>query len=165
MNGWISYTYSRSLLQVKNGAYLSENINNGKYYPSNYDKPHSANLIANYKFTRRVNISLNFTYSTGRPITLPLGTYVLNGSKRTFYSERNQFRIPDYFRSDFAINLEGNHRIRKLAHSSWSFSIYNLTGRRNAYSVFFKAENGKINGYKLSIFGRPIPTITYNFKF
>ena len=43
--------------------------------------------------------------------------------------------------------------------------VYNLTGRKNPYSVYFKTQNGQINGYKLSIFGQPIPTVTYNFKF
>jgi hypothetical protein len=164
LNGWISYTYSRSLLKTKS-IHSSETVNSGKFYPSAYDKPHAVNFIGNYKFSRRFNFSLNMTYSTGRPITLPLAKYELGGNPRLYYSERNQFRIPDYFRVDASINVEGNHKIRKLAHSSWTFAIYNLTGRQNAYSVYFTSKDNKISGYKLSIFGRPIPTITYNFKF
>lgn len=164
INGWVSYTYSRSLLQTK-GIFSSETINLGKYYPSSYDKPHSVNFISNYKFSRRFNFSLNLVYSTGRPITLPIAKYELQGASRVFYSERNQYRIPDYFRSDVSINIEGNHKIKKLAHSSWTLAVYNLTGRRNAYSVFFVSQKGVINGYKLSIFGQAIPTITYNFRF
>jgi len=164
LNGWISYTYSRTFLQAKSDN-ASETVNQGKWYPSSYDKPHAINFIGNYKFSRRFNFSLNLTYSTGRPITLPLAKYELGGSSRLYYSERNQYRIPDYFRMDVSINVEGNHKIKKLAHSSWTFAIYNLTGRENAYSVFFKSENGQINGYKLSIFAQPIPTVTYNFKF
>ncbi|HZB15301.1 MAG TPA: TonB-dependent receptor [Chryseolinea sp.] len=164
LNGWISYTYSRSLLRTKSN-YSSETVNQGKYYPSSYDKPHALNVIGNYKFSHRFNFSLNMTYSTGRPITLPLAKYDLGGSPRLYYSERNQFRIPDYFRVDVSINVEGNHKIKKLAHSSWTFAVYNLTGRENAYSVYFTSKDNKISGYKLSIFGMPIPTITYNFKF
>jgi len=164
LNGWISYTYSRTFLQAKSDN-PSETVNQGNWYPSSYDKPHAINFIGNYKFSRRFNFSLNLTYSTGRPITLPLAKYELGGSSRLYYSERNQYRIPDYFRMDVSINVEGNHKIKKLAHSSWTFAIYNLTGRDNAYSVFFKSENGQINGYKLSIFAQAIPTVTYNFKF
>jgi hypothetical protein len=160
----VSYTYSRTLLQT-NSPYPSETINGGKYYPANYDKPHAFSFVGNYKFNRRFNFSLNLTYSTGRPITIPLAQYDLKGSSRVFYSDRNEFRIPDYFRADVSINIEGNHKVRKPVHSSWTFAVYNLTGRQNAFSVFFKSENGQINGYKLSIFGQPIPTITYNFKF
>jgi len=164
LNGWISYTYSRSLLQTKN-TFASEIINRGEYYASNYDKPHAANFIGNYKFSRRVNFSLNMNYSTGRPLTIPLAQYELSDTKRVYYSDRNKYRIPDYFRIDLSLNLEGNHKIKKLAHSSWTLAVYNLTGRNNAYSVYFVSTQGRIEGYKLSIFANPIPTITYNFKF
>ncbi|MEY4930577.1 MAG: hypothetical protein RI909_1301 [Bacteroidota bacterium] len=164
LNGWMSYTYSRSLIRTK-GEFATEIINRGEFYASNYDKPHAVNFIGNYKFNRRISISTNATYSTGRPITLPLAKYDVDGTSRLFYSDRNQYRIPDYFRIDFGINFEGNHKITKPAHSSWNLSVYNLTGRRNAYSVYFTSENGVVKGYKLSIFGSAIPTITYNFKF
>jgi len=164
LNGWISYTFSRSFLRSL-GDYPSEAINKGAYYPSNYDKPHAFNFIGNYKINKRFNFSLNVTYSTGRPITLPLQKYEVGGTTRLYYSDRNQERIPDYFRTDFSMNIEGNHKIRKLAHSSWTFAIYNLTGRKNAYSVYYTSENGVIKGYKLSIFAQAIPTITYNFRF
>jgi hypothetical protein len=164
LNGWLSYTYSRSLLKTA-GDTDSETINRGEYYPSNFDKPHAVNFIGNYKFNRRFSMSLNLVYNTGRPITLPIAKYSVEGSDRLLYSDRNQYRIPDYFRSDFSLNIEGKHKIKKLAHSSWSVSVYNLTGRRNAYSVYFTSEKGVVKGYKLSIFGSAIPTIVYNFKF
>ena len=77
----------------------------------------------------------------------------------------HDYRIPDFFRIDAAINIEGNHKIKKLAHSSWTVGVYNLTGRKNPFSVYFVSEEGKLNGYKLSIFGHQIPFITYNFRF
>ena len=164
LNGWLSYTYARTLLQTT-GQSGSDVINKGEYYPSSYDKPHDVTMISNYKINRRFSLSLNFTYSTGRPITLPIAKYTVDNALRLLYSERNQYRIPDYYRLDFAMNIEGSHIVKKLAHSSWTISIYNLLGRRNAYSVYFKSENGGINGYKLSIFGQPIPSVTYNFRF
>jgi hypothetical protein len=164
LNGWVSYTYSRSLVRVNQPA-TSDIINNGKYYPSNFDKPHDFTFIGNYRFSRRFSTSLNFNYSTGRPITLPLARYFADNAMRVFYSDRNAYRVPDYYRADLALNIEGNHKVKKLAHSSWTLGIYNLTGRKNPYSIYFKTENGTIKGYKLSIFGRPIPNLTYNFKF
>jgi hypothetical protein len=164
VNGWVTYTYSRSFLKTT-GKFSSEAVNDGRYYPGNFDKPHAFNFIGNYKFSRRFNFSMNLVYSTGRPITAPIAKYTIEGASRVLYSERNQYRIPDYFRSDISINIEGNHKIKKLAHSSWTLAIYNLTGRKNAYSVFFVTKNEEIKSYKLSVFARPIPTITYNFKF
>jgi hypothetical protein len=164
INGWVSYTYSRSLVRV-NAATTADMINGGQYYPSNFDKPHDFTLIGNYRFSRRFSTSLNFNYSTGRPITLPLSKYYLDNSLRVYYSDRNAYRVPDYLRLDLALNIEGSHKVKKLAHSSWTVGVYNLTGRRNPYSIYFKSVNGQIQGYKLSIFGNPIPTVTYNFKF
>jgi hypothetical protein len=164
VNGWISYTYSRSFLKTT-GSFGSESVNNNQYYASSYDKPHAFNFISNYKFSRRFNLSWNVVYSTGRPITIPIAKYTVEGTERVLYGPRNGHRIPDYFRSDLSINIEGNHKIRKLAHSSWTLAVYNITGRANAYSIYFVTEGGEIKGYKLSIFARPIPTITYNFKF
>ena len=164
LNGWISYTYSRSEVQAAS-EFLEEQINNGAYYPSNFDQPHNLSVITNYKFNQRINMTLNFNYHTGRPTTLPFAQYQLNGQVVPFFTDRNQFRIPDYIRFDLAINLEGNHKVDKLAHGSWSFSVYNLLGRANAFSVFTESGDGNLEVFKLSVFAQPIPTITYNFKF
>lgn len=163
LNGWINYTYANSTIVVD--SEFSENqINFGNPYPSNYDKPHTLNLVASYRFKRRLSVSGNLVYSTGRPITYPTAIYYQNGIKTLHYSQRNEYRIPDYFRVDLSISIEGNLKKNKIAHGSWTFSVYNLTGRKNAYSVYFRYEEGKINGYKLSIFGSPIVSLTYNFK-
>jgi hypothetical protein len=108
---------------------------------------------------------LNVVYSTGRPITLPIALYNIGGAQRVFYSDRNEYRVPDYFRTDLSVNIDGNHKIKKLAHSFWSFGVYNLTARKNVYSIYFIQENGIIKGYKLSILGTAIPFISYNFRF
>ncbi|MEO1654543.1 MAG: TonB-dependent receptor, partial [Bacteroidota bacterium] len=164
LNGWMSYTYSRSLIQLSS-AFPSETINNGRFFPTNYDKPHDFTLVSNYKFTRRYSLSFNMTFNTGRPVTYPIAQYEFGGSQLIFFSDRNEFRIPNYFRIDVGLNIEGNHKIKKLAHSFWTISIYNVTGRDNAYSVFFVAQEDGIQPLKLSIFAWPIPTITYNFRF
>lgn len=163
-NGWISYTYSRTFLR-QNDPNAGDLINGGAYYPANFDKPHDFNFIGNYRFSHRFSVSVNVTYSTGRPITLPIAKYEYGGSERVFYSDRNQYRIPDYFRSDLSMNIEGNHKVHQLTHNSFTIGVYNLTGRQNAYSTFFTEQGGVINGYKLSIFARPIPFINYNIRF
>jgi hypothetical protein len=164
LNGWLSYTYSRTFLR-QDDPNAGELVNHGNYYPANYDKPHDFNFTGNYRFTHRYSVSLNVVYSTGRPITLPIAQYYYDGAERIYYSERNAYRIPDYFRTDFSVNLEGNHKVHQRFHNSWSLGIYNLTGRANAYSTYFTEQGGVINGYQLSIFARPIPFINYNIRF
>lgn len=163
-NGWIGYTYSRSLIKLES-EFQSEQVNNGDFFPSNFDKPHDFSLIANYKLTKRYSFSMNFIYQTGRPVTFPVGNFAFNNSEFVFFSNRNEFRIPDYYRLDVGVNIEGNHKIKKFAHSFWNISVYNVLGRNNPYSVFFVTENGEIKAYQSSIFSVPVPTITYNFRF
>ena len=142
-----------------------ENINRGEAYPASFDKPHIMNVIANYRFTHRFSVSANVIYNTGRPITMPIAIFELGGSERVYYSDRNQYRIPDYFRTDFSMNIDGNFKANKTTRNSWTIGVYNITGRRNPFSVYYVTENGSINGYKLSIFGNMIPFINYNIRF
>jgi hypothetical protein len=163
VNGWLNYTYSKAIVHVDNVNMINM-INFGNPYPANYDKPHSFNMVGNFKFSRRFSVSTNVVYSTGRPVTFPQDVYFQNGMALLHYSKRNEYRIPDYMRVDLSLKVEGNLKNKKLAHSSWMISVYNLLGRKNAYSVYYKYEGGKIQGYKLSIFGAPILSVTYNFK-
>lgn len=163
MDGWIAYTYSRSLIKVDGDA-VWNTINNGETYPSNYDIPNALNTILNYHFSKRVTLSSTLTYQTGRPVTYPLSVYYVKDQPYVDYSSRNRYRIPDYFRLDLSLNIEGNLRRNKFLHSSWQFTLYNLTGRTNAYSVYFASENGKLNSYKYSIIGTQLFTVSWLFK-
>ncbi|MEO8887660.1 MAG: carboxypeptidase-like regulatory domain-containing protein [Mucilaginibacter sp.] len=164
LNGWVSYTYSRTFLQA-NDPTQGDIINNGNYYPANFDKPHAFNFIGNFRVSHRFNASLNVTYSTGRPITLPVAKYYAVGAERVIYSDRNAYRIPDYFRTDLSMNIDGNHKIHQRFHNSWSIGIYNLTARQNPFSVYYVTKGGTVSGYQLSIFGAAIPFINYNIRF
>ena len=164
LNGWMSYTYSRTFLR-QNDPNAGELINHGDFYPANYDKPNDFNFTGNYKFSQRFSISLDLLYSTGRPITYPITEYYYEGAVRVLYSDRNSYRIPDYFRTDFSMNIDGNHKVHQRFHNSWTIGVYNVTGRANAYSTFFTNQGGAVNGYKLSIFASPIPFINYNIRF
>jgi hypothetical protein len=163
--GTINYTYSRSLRKV-NGYFDSEKINEGGLFPSNFDQPHVVNANGRYNISRRYFFSYNFTYHTGRPMSLPLSSYSVNGIPASNFSERNKYRIPDYHRLDIAFIIEGNHKRKKILDGTWSISVYNVYSRKNAYSVFFKSDgNGALVPYKLSVIGTAIPSISYSFKF
>ncbi|RCR66119.1 TonB-dependent receptor [Larkinella punicea] len=163
--GWVSYTYSRSLYTI-NGPFPEERVNNGLEYPTNFDKPHTLNAMTTFRPNSRVNVSFNFTYSTGRPVTQPYARARVNGIIVPIYINRNQQRIPDYHRLDFAIEFNQNPAKIRRWERSWVFSIYNVYARKNAYSVFFKVNSASLSdGYKLSVFGSAFPSLTYNFKF
>lgn len=167
LNGWISYSYSRTQLKQQDIANAQSVINGGDWFSAEYDRPHELKFVGNYKFTQRFSLSLNADYSTGRPTTIPVGQYYDTQQNRLipFYSDRNSYRLPDYFRMDASFNIEPSHHLTLLTHSWFSIGVYNLLGRRNAYSVYYQAQKGGIQGYKLSIFGAPIPFVSYNIKF
>lgn len=163
LEGWLAYTYSRSIVKV-DGEQPWERINNGLAYPANYDIPNVLNTVIIYHFSRRVSASGVITYQSGRPVTYPVSVYYINGIPYVDYSNRNEYRIPDYFRLDLSLTIEGNLKRNKFLHSSFIFNLYNVTGRENPYSVYFILENGKINSYQYSVIGVPIFTITWLFK-
>lgn len=163
-NGWLAYTFSRSFVEVT-GDYSWEMINNGKRYPSNYDIPHAMNTVLNYSFSKRITLSGVITYQRGKPVTYPVSVYYIGELPIIDFYERNKYRIPDYFRTDLSLTVEGNLKRDKFIHSSWMFSLYNATGRKNAYSVFFLSEKSLIKSYKYSVIGVPFFTATWLFKF
>ena len=122
VSGWVNYTYSRTSVVVDNPA-TGEQNNFGMAYPANYDKPHAFNFVTNLRMSKRISFSGNFVYSTGRPITYPTAIYYQDGHKIIHYSVRNEYRVPDYFRVDVSVNLEGNLKLKNLpiAHGVFRF--------------------------------------------
>ena len=160
----IGYTYSRTFVKSLS-AFSDEIINSGKWFPANFDKPNDLVVTFNYLFSRRLSFSSNYTWSTGRPITYPIATYRVGDKLMVTYSDRNEYRIPDYSRLDLSLRVSGNLKSHKIAHPYWTFSVYNVLGRQNVYSIYFKKEGDMVKGYKLSVFGRAIPSVTFSFDF
>ncbi len=160
----IGYTYSRVLVR-STSSINEEIINDGKWFPANFDRPHDLILTFNYLFSRRYSFSATYNYSTGRPVTYPVATYTIGDIVIMQYSDRNKYRLPDYSRLDISLKVSGNLKAKKIANPHWIFSVYNVLGRQNVYSVFFRNDKNMVKGYKLSVFGRPIPTVSFNFDF
>ncbi|MGM0580476.1 MAG: TonB-dependent receptor [Bacteroidota bacterium] len=164
LTGRLSYTYSRSFFQA-NGSFQEENINNGDPYPAYFDKPHDLTSILSYKLSEDWSLSANFTYSTGRPVSIPISKYEVGAIAVAEFSERNQYRIPDYHRLDLSLNFDPESSSKKF-NSSWTIGLYNVYGRKNPFSVFFKDQNGAPpQAYRMAILGIPFPSVTYNFSF
>ena len=166
LNGWVSYTYSRSQLR-QDDERVAVPLSNGEWYPSEYDRPHEVKAVLNLKFTERYSFSSNFNYATGRPTTLPAGKYYdsYNQKYMPYYTDRNTYRIPDYMRLDLAFNIEPTHKLTSFLHTSFSIGVYNALARKNAYNVYYVTEGEEIKGYKLSVFGTAIPYVSLNIRF
>ena len=162
--GWLSYTYSITESKVSS-PFASESINEGQWYPSNYNKPHTLNLVANKRTLRGGAVSFIFTYTSGRPMTAIESSYITQGVVVPVYSERNKYHIPDYIRLDLSFTFPS---VFKKIDDSLVFSVYNLLGRENAYSIFYQRPSSTFlipKAYQLSILGSALPSLTYNFRF
>jgi hypothetical protein len=164
VTGWVSYTYSRALRRVIT-PFEEEIINDGEWFPANFDKPHDLTLIGNYKMASNVSLSATFSYSTGRPVTFPEAKFDFAGNSLAFFRNRNLQRIPDFHRLDLSLNfqLKGNG---KFYDGDWTFAVMNVYGRKNPFSIFFADQPGSPpQAYRLAILGVPLPTLSYSMKF
>ena len=159
LNGLVSYTYSSTQRRIPG-------INNGEYYNSNFDKPHNFVATINWNPNKRNTLTANFTYGTGRPVTAPVGSYrVENGLSVPVYSDRNAVRIPDYHRLDLAYTLGKGYDETKKFQTSWTISLYNVYGRKNAFSVFYTQAPDRSNvANRLAVLGTVFPAITFNIE-
>lgn len=164
LTGQIAYTYSRSLVQVQT-PFASELINNGAWYPATFDRPHNLAVSLQQLVGTGVFLGFNFVYTTGRPATFPDGQYRLYNSIVPNYSLRNSDRIPDYIRADLSLSIDTRKVRTQKKYNVWNISLYNLLGRPNPYSIYFTRANTVLRSYRLSVFARIIPSLTYNFYF
>lgn len=156
--GWVSYTLSRTELKINS-------VNNGNWYPARQDRTHDISLVGIYQASKKWTLSATWVYYTGNAVSFPSGKYQVAGLTAFYYTERNGYRMPAYHRMDVAATLQGKKT--KKFESSWTFSIYNLYGRENAYSIVFQNDPDdptKTQALQYALF-RFIPSVTYNFKF
>lgn len=174
--GWIAYTLSRTRQQI-------DDINLGRPYNARFDRIHDIAVVLSHQMTPRFTLSGNWVYSTGTAVSYPAGRYNLNGLSVPYYDpgERNAYRMPNYHRFDISAVLESKKNKDRRWQSNWSFSVYNIYGRKNPFVITFEdvyndditfdpgedeeaVISQKPGSIKTYLF-RFIPSVTYNFKF
>ncbi|MBK8882076.1 MAG: TonB-dependent receptor [Bacteroidales bacterium] len=156
--GWISYTWSRSFRIIPE-------INYGNRYCSPYDKPHSLNIVTNFEISKRISASATWIYATGLPVTFPTGRAVVGNAIIPIYSNRNDYRMPDYHRLDLSVTFKG--RADKKWHDELNLSVYNVYNRHNAWAINFvrDANDPNVTYAEKTYLFAIIPALTYNVKF
>jgi hypothetical protein len=170
-NGQLSYTYSRTFLQIAD-------LNDGKSFPATFDRPHNFNLSLLFEARPRWLISCNFNISSGHRITTPTSFFYYKGSQVPEYSNINNDHMPPYSRLDLSTTIRLNKLTRKYNHSL-TISIYNAYGQQNPIFINFnkmetndgkyEVPTDKINNPEITSTMRytfwMIPSISYNFNF
>ena len=166
LNGWISYTLSKSEQKTPGRNANEPGINNGKWYRSGYDKLHNLSVTSSYNYNPKWTFGANFVLQTGQPVTFPNGQYEYQGITIPTYGLRNEDRLPTYHHLDISATYTPKPTKKNGWQSEWVFSIYNLYGRKNAASISFRqnVDTGANEAIRLSIFGI-VPGVSYNFKF
>ncbi|WP_044632957.1 TonB-dependent receptor [Neotamlana sedimentorum] len=173
LNGWINYTWSKSLLRTENND-LGDRVNNNQWYNSDFDRPHVFNATLNFKSDKYNTLRFNFTGQSGRPYTIANGNFDIQDITVPIYLERNNSRLPTYHRLDFAWNINVSKNKNRRLISDWTFTIYNVYGRKNPFNKYYAQRNGEFNevfsnnplgSYELLVTNSPVFSLTYNFKF
>ncbi len=171
-NGWIAYTYSRTLRKTPE-------VNNGQEYPAFHDRPHDFSLMLNYNFSKRLQISLYWTVYSGSAFSSPTGFYTFKGLKVPIYGQKNNDRLPAYNRLDFAVKYILNKNPKNRYRHSLTFSLFNALAHKNIVDINFNKMIGKNDSpvVKANIIGqeslvatqtmlvRFLPSLTYKFNF
>jgi hypothetical protein len=171
--GQVNYTYSKAEVQVLT-KFAEEIVNDGAWYPSDYDRPHNLAIITRLALGRGWSFNGNFVLISGRTTTYPDGNYAYNGTLVNNFSKRNMDRLPAYHRMDVGFSYISKRFAQQKNYSIWNFSFYNLYMHKNAYSIFFKRNpdalffarvHDSLIPYRLSVVGSIIPSISWNYYF
>ncbi|MEM9260235.1 MAG: TonB-dependent receptor, partial [Bacteroidota bacterium] len=174
LTGEINYAYARSRNRVE-GPTFATSINGGDWYNGYFDQPHTLNTNFTLDDGTTNRISLNFVLQSNRPYTVPNGFLTVDNQPIPIFLERNNDRLPVYHRLDFSWTITNPRMVKKRWVGDWTVTFYNLYGRKNAYNIYYQPReagspsaifgSSPLGSYRLTIFGAPIVSLTYGFKF
>ena len=174
INGWMNYTWSKSMLKTKESN-INDRINNNNWYPSEFDRPHTFNSTVNFETDKFNTWSFNFTLQSGRPYSVANGVFDINDKSIPIFLNRNNARLPIYHRLDFSWKVAYNKDEYDRWRGDWTLTIYNLYGANNPINRYYTERNGSeygnifgkspLGAYTLSIVNSVFISISYNFKF
>ena len=167
LTGSASYTWSKTMRKI-------EGVNLGLEFPANHDRRNVVNLQAAYDFNDQWVFGGAFTYSTGRPLTLPAGKYEYGNYNPDVLTERNGYLLPAFHRLDLSVTLNPRRNASRNWKGQWVFSVYNVYNHQNPFTIYTRTKqdkDGNILGdgtekeARLIYLFPILPSVTYNFKF
>ena len=159
LNGTFAYTYARVFRTI-------QGVNDGRRFAANYDIPHELKISANYSFTDKLSVQSFFTWSTGRPLTLPVGYYQYDGINVPIFEGRNLSRFPNFSRLDISGQYQLTSRLSKkrALNSTISVGVYNLYNRKNPLYYHLSTDSNQPQTSTLEYAFGFYPWLAYSFK-
>lgn len=171
ISGWISYALSWNWRQY-------DSINKGDKYPFKYDSRHQFSVVGNYQFNSRINLSVQWNYSSGNFTTLSTiqiptnigpsenNNPVINGVD--VITNRNNYQFSNSHRLDFSLSFK---RQLKRHTRIWSIGLINAYASANPTYIrstfvpdpqnpaLFKRQFEEVSLLPV------LPSISYRFEF
>ena len=167
---------SKGRTQVNLGYTLSfsnrtfEDLNNGNPFRFRYDRRHVANVGLIHKLGSNIELSANWEYGSGTPITVPSDQFIFEVNQTTgnpfvilIYDKLSNSLLPDYHRLDFGFNMHTEYPWGK---SVLTLGLYNVYNKQNPFyrDINVDFENKTISYEDVTIL--PIlPTFSYSISF
>jgi hypothetical protein len=165
--GFVGYTWSKATRRY-------DNINNGRTFTFEFDRPHSLSVNLNRKFNDKLSLSASWVFQSGLPFTPVIGRqYVpsLTGLddepyfyEAFIYGEKNSERMKFYHRLDVALYYTSYSKRGNRV--QWSFAVYNAYNQMNPYSYIYTHDTSQGGNLVPSPFsGNVEPFTLYQFSF
>jgi hypothetical protein len=136
--GFAGYTWSKATRRY-------DNINNGKVFTFEFDRPHSISLNLNRKLNEKLTLSTSWVFQSGLPFTPVIGRQLIPSItgldnepyyyEAFIYGEKNSERMRFYHRLDVALHYSTFTKNGNRA--QWTFALYNAYNRKNPYSYLY----------------------------
>ena len=161
--GRVSYTLSEATQTIAG-------VNEGRTYAAPYDSRHNLTAYSAFRLSEKLSVAASFRYATGRPVTIPTGSFMYLGTNFATYTERNGYRIEDFHELNISFTWTPKP-YRERYRGSWNLSIMNVYNRKNVFGIFTQNEPGememattRLSATKMYLYGI-LPMISYEFKF
>ncbi len=162
LTGWIGYTLSRSERQF-------DEIGNGRWFLSRYDRRHNGSVVANYALTPRWSLSAVFEIISGSRFTPIIGQYVVPSPTLVgvdlipVYAPLNSVKLADTHRLDLGVKWRSKPT-RKIR-SEWFVGVYNVYNRATPIGITIEQDEntGALRYEQPGLFGL-LPFVSYGFK-
>ena len=159
--GRVSYTLSETTLTIAG-------VNEGRRYAASYDSRHHLSAYTALRLGDKCSVAASFRFASGRPVTIPTGSFNYLGTVFVTYTERNGYRVADFHELNLSFTwIPKPHKNRYRG--SWNFSVMNVYNRKNVFSIYTEKEGRSyespgLKATKMYLYG-VLPMISYEFKF
>ncbi len=182
LKGWFGYTLALARLQNFTEVNDARNFSTETTFSPRYDRRHDFSLVLMYDLSRRWTVSSTVIYGSGDRAWLAEGRFAFQdayggefSAVTPVYGNRNNVRLPYFFRADLGLVYKF---FPKWGESDLTFSVYNLTNRRNAFFLYLEPEyetgmnpDGELVEVPVRIAAKQVSlfpilgSVTWNFKF